>query len=152
MEKKEILDKLSSLMKLDIDAVFAYKKAIEKIDMADVRQELMRFRDDHERHVHYLGDSIREFGGTPPEYSKDFKDFFIEAFTSARSAAGTEGVLDAIKRNEELTNREYREAAQLDFPLDVKGLIEKNYDDEKKHMAYIEMAIRNEICKKVPAR
>jgi uncharacterized protein (TIGR02284 family) len=133
--------KLSSLAQLDIDAVHAYGQAIEQIDAPAIREQLTRFREDHNRHIRELSEKIRELGKTPPEHSPDFKGFLIEGFTALRSMTGTEGALKAMQTNETLTNNRYEEATKSDFRLDIKALVEKNYSDEKRHIQYIENAL-----------
>lgn len=141
MTNQEIADKLSSLVQLDIDAAHAYGQAIEKADAPEVREHLMRFRDDHNNHVHELSRIIREIGGMPPDYSWDFKGFLIEGFTALRSITGTDRALKAMKTNEELTTKTYREACALPLPPTIKAVVERNYGDEQRHLHYIEQTI-----------
>lgn len=142
MDKQELIEELGSLAQLDIDAVHAYEQAIEKIDLPVIREHMMRYRDDHQRHVTELSAAIRELGGEPPEYSPDLKGFLISGFTSLRSMTGTEGALKAMLSNEKLTNKKYEQAR--DWPPNAyQELILKNYEDERRHIGYIEAAIEN---------
>ncbi|MEW5804039.1 MAG: ferritin-like domain-containing protein [bacterium] len=148
MTNQEIVDRLSSLMKLDIDAVKSYGQAIEEIDISDVRQQVTQFRDDHNRHITDLSNMIREFGGTPPRYSVDMRGFFMEGFTAIRSLTGTAGALKALHTNEEITNKGYLDAHSLEMSPSVMELIEKNFADEQRHLSYITQAINNKIWEK----
>jgi uncharacterized protein (TIGR02284 family) len=139
------MDTLKSLMQLDIDAVHAYSQAIDKIDHARVREQLIAFRRDHERHIADLSDVIVRLGGDPPERARDFKGFLIEGFTALRSMTGTEGALKAMKGNEETTNKHYRDALELDFSPDVRAIVQRNYGDEKRHLAYVEDALADRV-------
>lgn len=141
MDDKEIAKKLSSLVQLDIDAVYAYKEAIEKIDEPQVREHLTMYRQDHERHISELSVEIRRFGETPPEFSLDFKGYLIKGFTSLRSATGTKGALKAMHTNEKLTNKEYEAAKYWDLPPDLKQMIALAREDERRHLEYIERAL-----------
>ncbi|HBG20421.1 MAG TPA: ferritin [Desulfobulbaceae bacterium] len=141
MDNKEIAKKLSSLVQLDIDAVHAYKEAIEKIDDLQVREHLTQYRQDHERHISDLSAEIRRLGGTPPEFSLDFKGYLIKGFTSLRSTTGTKGALNAMHTNEKLTNKEYEAAKYWDFPPDLKQMIALAREDERRHLEYIERAL-----------
>ena len=137
MNADDIIKKLKSLAQLDIDAFHAYNQAIEKLDDLGLRHKMEKFRNDHERHVSEISDMIREMGGEPPEFKRDFKGFLIEGWTSLRSLTGNQGVLAAMVANESLTNRRYSEAAQLSLPAEVHALIASNYEDEKEHLAFI---------------
>lgn len=141
MDTREVIDKLSQLIHLDIDAVHAYGQAIKQIDLVPIRETLEQFLEDHDRHVRNLSDKIRQLGGDPPEYSRDFKGFLIEGFTAIRSMTGNKGALEAMKMNERLTNRKYNDAMGWDVPLDVKTIIQSNFEDEKRHLQFIEQAL-----------
>lgn len=141
MQNSKIIDNLTSLVRLDIDAIHAYDQAIEKIEDQSICDRLADFRDDHLQHVNRLSECIERLGGTAPEFSRDFKGFLIEGMTIVRSVTGTEGALKAMKTNEKLTNFTYDKALSWDLPQDVKEIVEKNRDDERRHLNYIEQCI-----------
>lgn len=138
MDNREIAKKISSLAQLDIDAVHAYKEAIEKVEDLQVRENLARYREDHERHISELSAEIRRLGETPPDFSPDFKGFLIQGFTSLRSMTGTQGALNAMHTNEKLTNKTYKEASSWNLPTDIQTIIDLAYKDERHHLEYIE--------------
>lgn len=145
MDNHDAVRKLKALAQLDIDAIFAYNQAIERIDVAAVRSRIIQFRADHENHVLALSELIRRYGDTPPEFTKDIQGYVIEGVTALRSISGTYGALKAMRSNETVTNHAYAEALALDFPADVKLLLEDHYGDEVKHLAYIEQALTERI-------
>jgi len=138
MDKDEILDQIEKLRQLDIDASNAYEQAIKAVEDPEVRSRLNEFQNDHERHITDFDKIISDWGGEVSERSPDIKGFVISGFTSIRSMMGTEGALKAMKTNEQLTNKKYGEAIEQDFPEDVMSLIRNNYQDEQRHLAYIE--------------
>jgi len=142
MEKNEAVKRLNDLIKLDIDASHAYDQAIKEIDVTAVKDRITSFRDDHLRHVQDLSRLVRDMGGQPAEHTRDFKGYLIEGFTALRSKTGTAGALKAMKTNEQLTNKKYGDARSAGFDQTAMSVIEKNYDDEKRHLQYIEEAIR----------
>lgn len=145
MENREIVKELKSLCQLDIDAVHAYNQALDKIDLADVKLQIERFRGDHERHITDLSELIRTFNEEPPAFSRDFKGFILDAFTKIRSISGTEGALKALKSGEDITNRRYGDARNMDFPPRIREIIEANYRDEQRHLNYVQQAINDRI-------
>lgn len=136
-----VTDTLRALAQLDIDATYAYNQAIDAIDHPQIRARLIEFRADHERHITDLSACLRQLGAEPPERSRDFKGFLIEGFTAIRSMTGTEGALKAMQGNEETTNKAYREALSAELPADVRALVQRNYEDEWRHLAYITAAL-----------
>jgi len=136
---KDIVDKLKSLIKLDIDAASAYEEALEHIDTPSIHKTVTLYLEDHRRHVDKLSDLLRNAGEVPPERTKDIKGYFIEGFTSIRSATGEEGALKALLSDEKITNRKYQDAYD-NWELDPEALavVSDNYEDERRHLSYIE--------------
>jgi hypothetical protein len=46
-----------------------------------------------------------------------------------------------METNEKLTNKKYKEACEKDLPLHVKDLMQRNYEDEQVHLAYVEQQL-----------
>lgn len=141
MQNEQIVDFLVQLIHLDIDATRAYGMAIENVDDAEIKRNLESFRKDHERHVRELGALVKKYGGTAPS-RPDAKGFLLEGFTAIRSMTGTQGALAAMRRNEQLTTMRYQRAvAHEDLPEDVKTLVHRNFEDERRHLSWIQAHI-----------
>lgn len=85
---------------------------------------------------------VEQLGGTPAK-SRDLLGFLIEGFTAVRSITGTEGALKAMRMNEMVTNSTYEKAAGNEiYPARIRTLIERNYRDEKRHLAWIEKQVQ----------
>ncbi|MDF2867256.1 MAG: ferritin [Gammaproteobacteria bacterium] len=148
MDNKILIKDLCNLAQLDIDAIRAYAQALDNIDHATIHTQISSFKADHDRHVNDLSAVIRRLGGEPPDFSPDLKGFFIEGFTAIRSMTGTEGALKAMRSNEKLTNRTYEKALGWEMPADIRAIVDKNFADEKRHLAYIEQAIETKAWEK----
>lgn len=131
-----VLDTLTHLAQVDIDAIHAYSQAIERSEDEDLASVLSAFRDDHRRHVDDLGAEIRKLGGDPP-VQPDTTGFVIEGFTAVAASAGTAAALAAMESNEIVTNDAYHSALTEDLPSEISSLLLRNYDDEKRHLATI---------------
>jgi demethoxyubiquinone hydroxylase (CLK1/Coq7/Cat5 family) len=144
MNAESYIKQLCDLSQLDIDAVNAYETALKHIDDPKIHQEIEQFRQDHLTHVKDLNNLIQKYGGTPPEFTKDLKGYGIEMMTALRSIVGMKGALKAMKTNEILVNKKYAQSFENTgiFPEDIRSLIQKNYGDEKRHLTYIEDALR----------
>jgi uncharacterized protein (TIGR02284 family) len=148
MDNKEIADKLISLCQLDIDAIHAYRKAHKNIDQPDIKSTIAKFQSDHARHVKELSDMIRSYGSEPPAFTKDFKGFLLQAFATIRSVTGTEGALKALRSGEQMTNKAYDDAVSQAFPPMVMVLLRRNYEDEQRHLNYIDQALQSRLWEK----
>jgi uncharacterized protein (TIGR02284 family) len=143
---EEAVATLNDLIHLDIDAILAYRQAIDACEIMEVRDNLVAFMGDHQRHVAELQGAVRALGGEPAE-GKDLKGFFIEGFTAIVSM-GDHTALLAMRGNEEITTRRYDAARRANVTGDVLQLIEKNYQDEVRHLAWIKGAIDRKVWEK----
>lgn len=143
MDTNDIVEELNELVQLDYDASKTYEQALAHIDEADVdvRADLESFRLDHLRHIEELRAVIEEHGGAPIEPSRDVKGVLLEGLTKLRSVTGTLGALKAMRMNEQLTNRSYDRAAELDLPAGARAFVLANLTDERRHLAAIEAHI-----------
>ncbi len=150
MEHQEMIKNLNSLIRLDIDAIHAYEQAMKNINEIEIRDQLAAFRNDHHRHFSELSEFVTKMKGQPPEFSPDFKGFIIQGFTALRSATGTEGTLKAMETNEKLTNNYYEEATRWNLPSEAMVMVRSNFEDEQRHLSYIQIALRERIWERRP--
>ncbi|NMO16068.1 ferritin-like domain-containing protein [Pyxidicoccus fallax] len=134
--------RLRSLAQLDADAVGAYDAALARIQEPLVRERLNDFRIDHMRHVQDLNTLISHFGGEPVELRPDLKGAAMKGLTAMTSMMGTEAALVAMLGNEEYTNRAYDLALRFDWRPEVRSLIEKHREDERRHVMWVREAVR----------
>jgi len=159
MDVSDVIKNLNALIQLDIDACFAYGQAIDGVEEDQIRNELRKFKSDHERHVNVLSVYVREMGGTPPDFTRDFKGFLIEGMTAIRKLTGTKGSLNAMEMNEGITNRMYEKHAGYDYPENIREEVRNFLGDERKHIEYIrqmlhllkaEHPLERKVCHVVP--
>ncbi|MHC1727911.1 MAG: ferritin-like domain-containing protein [Syntrophobacteraceae bacterium] len=136
MTNIEIANELLFLVKLDLDAMQAYSRAIPTVCSACVKDLLRRFQQDHERHVEQLSAVIRALDAEPLLFGTE-----PSSFQTADSAAGLslngEGALNMIKVHEELVTRNYGSSCEMDFTPNIKELVSENYQDEQVHLRFI---------------
>lgn len=137
MNEKKLIEALSNLVQLDIDAVHAYDQALKEIDDPIIKDRLLKFQAEHRNHISGLTEQIEDLGGHPPDRSQDFKGYVIEAFTAIRSFTGSKGALKAIKITEDITNRYYGEVVSWEAPSDIKEALRTYFSEEKVHLDYI---------------
>jgi rubrerythrin len=133
---------LRNLAQLDVDAIALYDAAIQRISIPLLRDKLSEFKADHERHVVGLNAEIVKATGKPVETKPDLKGSVLRGFTAITSMMGDQAALLAMTTNEELTNRAYEKALKLDWSSSQRALIQQNYDDEKRHLAWIKLAAK----------
>jgi uncharacterized protein (TIGR02284 family) len=141
MDQNKMIDRLNELIALDYDAVGAYEAAIDRIDVEFLGSRLREFQGDHRRHIQELSRVVTGLGGKPRE-KPDVKGFLLKGFTAITSMMGNEAALKAMQGNEKLTNRIYEQAMRESWPEEVRVIIERNFRDEQRHLAFIEESLR----------
>ena len=134
---KELSKLLNSLIELDYDAIAAYRTAIEKLGNAEDKAALRGFMADHERHIVDLRPFVERFG----EKAADGTNAMVILTKGKVVIAGLMGdraILEAMKSNEDETNKRYEKATtRTDLPAELMGILQKNLSDERRHRAYI---------------
>ncbi|MBF0394867.1 MAG: ferritin-like domain-containing protein [Alphaproteobacteria bacterium] len=78
----------------------------------------------------------RRLGGEPPS-RRDLMGFAIEGFTAVTASLGDTAALMAMRSNEELTNDVHDRALTRALPPDIRTLVERNQQDERRHRDWI---------------
>ena len=137
---QKIIEELNELIRYDFDAVGAYSSAIADITEITVRDPLMQFRGDHERHILELQSIVARLGGTPVD-APGFTGILRKTMTKVAGLGGTELTLKAMRSNEEVLDKTYAHHLSLDFPDDIKEVVRRNHGDEQRHLAWVEQAL-----------
>ena len=147
MESRQLIDKLVSLVLLDIDAIHAYDQAMINLSMnvLSVKNQFLQFKYDHERHVQNLTDCIHRIGSEAPQFSKEFKGFSFSKFKSLEKVQELEEILNMMLENERCTNMTYDDVLSFDLPDEVRMTVKNNRDDERRHLKYIKNCIESKI-------
>jgi len=146
---RETITCLNELIRLDADAVELYQSAIDRVDDAAVKADLLAFQRDHNTHISDLTRVVSDLGGEPEPAKQDLKGKALELVTAMRSMTGTEGALKAMRTNEKLTNKTYDDAAAKELPPLARALITRNRSDERRHLAAIERHLERITGKKL---
>ncbi|WP_437505920.1 helix-hairpin-helix domain-containing protein [Sorangium sp. So ce1099] len=131
------LEQIMGLILLDMAAIEAYRVAIGACKTPEIRRQLEAFQRDHERHARELSDAL---GASLPE-QRDERGQCIQRYTEL-SAREDRTALVAMRGNEELTNDAYASALASDLPDDIRGMVEANWQDERRHIRWINEEIR----------
>ncbi len=140
-QEKKLLHHLNELIALDLDAIEAYEAAIARLKDASDRAQLERFLADHRRHVADLTALVEREGGLAAT-TPDFKRVLTKGKVVVMGIAGDTGVLEAMKSNEEATTTTYEKATQYpELTLAARVVLERNFADEQRHLAWIEQRL-----------
>lgn len=132
MTHSEVCAVLNELIQLDYDAIVVYSQAIDRIDVAPLRDQLMVYQNDHVRHTLNLSDIVRRLGEQPCQG---------EGGAAVSDSAEPAEALKTLYANEKLANKKYRQSVALPLPIDIRAQVELNYHDEQRHLSYIELRL-----------
>lgn len=136
--EKDLVKLLNDLIELDLDAVEAYRTAIDKLENVGDKAQLGLFMNDHQRHVRELQQLVVGMGANPAS-SADVKAVLTKGKVALGGIFGDRAILLAMKTNEDDTNTAYeRAAARDDLPIHFREVIVRNLGDEHRHRLYIE--------------
>lgn len=131
-------DLLTNLIHLDYDAIEAYRTAVERLDDAALAETLRGFMADHERHTRDVSAALTRLGHTPPT-GGDMKQLLTTGKVAMADMFGDKAILQAMKTNEDDTNTAYERAVgHAEVTPDIRGLLDSNLGDERRHRAWIE--------------
>lgn len=140
--REDIISKLDDLIALDNDAIAAYQAAIERLDDKAIAQRFAEFKKDHERHVRDLSGAVTTMGGTP-KTGGDIKKILTKGKVVLAGLASDKQILEAMKSNEDETVAKYDKAVREcgTAPPQVKEILARGLEDERRHRAWIEQQI-----------
>lgn len=136
--QKELGKLLHALIELDLDAISAYRAAVDKLEDQSDKAQLASFMADHERHVRELSPILERLGHKPPQ-TADIKAVLTKGKVVIAGLFGDRAILIAMKTNEDDTNKAYERATERnDLPADLREVLMRGLSDERRHRAYIE--------------
>lgn len=141
--ESELVDMLMDLIKLDYDAINAYRSAIEKLKNRRFAEHLQSFCNDHERHTKNLASFVQELGGKVPTGS-DMKSLLATGKVAMGALMGDKAILMAMKTNEDDTNTAYERAvSHKGLTAEMRKVLSSNLSDERRHRTWIEQTLKS---------
>ena len=144
LSETKLVAELNDLLQLDHDAVQSYTLAIQALENVGRRQTLIRFREDHERHITELTALVRRHDGLPIELPHPTAAAKL-ATQAAGAAGGDREVLLAFKANERQSRDKYAKALDRLGGADesVLEVVRRAAGDEARHYAWAEQTLES---------
>lgn len=130
---------LLALAQMDLEAAEAYRIGAERMQEQEeeIARQLMSFRGDHLRHVDDLERLTSDMGGDLLDRD-DTAGSVLAALATAAAELGPFAAFLAMISNERLTNSTYEAALALTWDDDVREILERNREDERRHLTWLE--------------
>ncbi|MCP5369380.1 MAG: DUF2383 domain-containing protein [Rickettsiaceae bacterium] len=128
---------LQELCQYEIDGSFIISQAIDNINNNEIKTDLTRIKQEYENNIKQLASMIKECGGEVPSYSKDFKGFFMQGYTSLRGLTGDQGILNALDTNIKMVIKAFEKVLNSDLPENVRSQLQKIHNNGQEHLNYV---------------
>lgn len=129
---------LMSVARLDLEAALAYGAAAEGLEDQRVRSQLLRFRDDHLRHIRELNPQLVARGRDPIDPSEvERGDLLLPGLARLVLPLGNVAALMALLSNEQMTNLTYEAALEFDWDDEIVAILERAAADETRHLSWL---------------
>lgn len=145
MNEQNAIWKLSGMVQLNLDAVRILEQALDEMDLPSVREQLVRIRDEHSRHVLDLSAEINILGGSPPEYLRENLGTTTEGLLAIPERVENEELLKILEANEQVSAMRYRAARSWELSPAAAEMIRRQHGEEEVHL----QIIRDELSKRV---
>lgn len=141
MNTEELVWKLSLLMHLDSETSVLYREAVRAVGEHDVAEQLKAYGAEHERHAAQLRDEIVRLERRPSPPTVEFEMFIAEYRDAVASAKRQDVMLLRLRSLEKATVLQYSEALDADVPAPTAELVRRGYEDERRHLRFIELTL-----------
>jgi rubrerythrin len=136
--QSNLLDAIYDLIELDLDAIEAYKVAINNLQRPEFKSKLNEFMHDHKNHVRDLSGFLRKQGKKPP-LEPSTKQWLTKGKVVLANIFGDNAIIKAMISNEEDTNTAYeRMCHRDDLNTECKNILTSGLDDERRHKKWLE--------------
>jgi len=138
-ESLDSVEVLSTMARMDLEAALAYEASAEAaLGTEELRSQLLRFRDDHLRHVLDLNRVLRVMGSAPILHMRlDTEQYLLRSLAKLARPFGPGALVLVLLTDEQMTNGIYELARELDWDDEVADLIERNAADEQRHLLWL---------------
>jgi len=131
-------DAIKKLLELEYETLESYDVAINKIMKKSYKEKLLKFADDHMRHIQEISIVLDAHGEDMPS-GPGAKQWLTKGKVALASLIGDGAILSALNSNEHDANTAYeRITARKDIWDDARSIIHRGLDDQKKHQVWLE--------------
>lgn len=139
--QEETTKVLQKLTQYAIDESFLISQCIDNLSNRALKDKLHLINSKCADNIKELSTLLIKYGGNAPDYSKDFKGYFMSGYAAMRGVFTDQGTLNALHTNLKLILKAFDSALSSSVPTEVKETIKKVYEDNKKAIQTIESHI-----------
>lgn len=141
IQDEEAVKVIEKLTQYEIDASFLLTQCIENVKDVALKVKLNAIKKECEQDIDTLLALGKKHGVKPMEYSKDFKGYFMNGYTTMRGIFTDKGTLNALDTNLKVVLNAFESALKSTLPEEVRDAIQKMCVVKKKSIKEINALI-----------
>jgi rubrerythrin len=144
--RHEIFAELNDLLARELDAVAAYRAAIQRMGDMSLAAQLAAFEKDHEGHLRDLGAAVERLGGRPCA-SIDDRPIPRGGCAAAEPSGDDRRILETVCRSETDTLRRYDGAMRRCGAASptIKDMLARHLLDERRQRAWLDRRLQTSV-------
>lgn len=135
--QEEVVKTLQKLAQYEIDGSFLINQCLDNLTNQALKGKIQVIGSEYANNIKELSNLLIKYGGHIPDYTKDFKGYFMSGYAAMRGFTD-EGALKALDTNLKLILKAFEASLSSPVPADVKGAIKNIYENNKKAVETIE--------------
>ena len=136
--QEETVKELQKLTQYEIDESFLISQCLDNLKDQALKARLLTIKNECENNIKDLSDLVKQYGGELPEYSKDFKGYFMNGYAAMRGAFTDKGVLKALHTNLKLILKAFESSIKSSLPTETTEILKKICENKRKIIKDIE--------------
>lgn len=138
--QEEMVKTLQKLTQYEIDGSFLIRQCLDNLTNQALKDKIQIISGEYADNIKELSNLLIKYGGHIPDYSKDFRGYFMSGYAAMRGFTD-QGALKALDTNLKLILKAFESFSSSSVPADVKETIKKIYENNKKAVETIEAQI-----------
>jgi rubrerythrin len=147
MDRREQVERLHELARLDLEAATLYEAALQQVHAPLLERTLRLFAHDHRRHAEEVSARLVLLGsmllqasraGPPGEEAQGAQG---QALPPLDGTVGPDAVLLALRQREQRTLQRYEELLEASWPVELRAVLIHCWADEQRHHAWLADAL-----------
>jgi hypothetical protein len=130
---------LQDLTQYEIDGAFLILQCKDNINNQLIKSKLQPLQTQFEKDIRELSNMVKKYDGVVPDYTKDFKGYFMNGYAAMRGIFTDKGAIKALHTNLGLIQKSFESALTSTLPSDAKESVRKVYEDNQKALEAIKV-------------
>jgi len=139
------LEALVAIAMLDLEAAGAYRIVGDMVEDSELKDSLLEFAGDHERHAREISELVASTGMKAELTAPDPARSAMLQLASALGGLEASAAVDCMLANEQLTNATYESAMELVMEPRAARIVRRAREDERRHLEALTRFAKSDV-------